>query len=210
MIKLMDILTINDIKYSDKIKPKHQKKIDMETELIDDVKVPDNPFPENSSKKTQDELQWLMDYNNGVLDKEYSKDGDDVLKVFEDYCKENNLEFNKSYYDKILKESAKTILQLKYHYNRPRPYQLAEYYGIEDFNVHRLDSGNTPAYPSGHTTQAHIMCLLLGNKYTKHYSNLKELADVVSKSRLMARIHYPSDCVFGEKVAMYIVGAIID
>ena len=210
MIKLQDILTINDIKYSDKIKPKHQKKMNMETTILDDVKVPDNPFPENSSKETRDELQWLMDYNNGVLDKKYSKDGDDVLKVFEDYCKENDLEFNKSYYDKLLKESSKTILQLKYHYNRPRPYQLAEYFGVEDFGVHRLDSGNTPAYPSGHTTQAHIMCLMLGDKYPKHYSNLKELANTISKSRLMARIHYPSDCVFGEKVAMYIVGAIND
>jgi len=54
------------------------------------------------------------------------------------------------------------------------------------------------------------MCLMLGDKYPKHYSNLKELANTVSKSRLMARIHYPSDCVFGEKVAMYIVGAIND
>ena len=107
MIKLQDILTINDIKYSDKIKPKHQKKMNMETTILDDVKVPDNPFPENSSKETRDELQWLMDYNNGVLDKKYSKDGDDVLKVFEDYCKENDLEFNKSYYDKLLKEIAK-------------------------------------------------------------------------------------------------------
>ena len=71
MIKLQDILTINDIKYSDKIKPKHQKKMNMETTILDDVKVPDNPFPENSSKETRDELQWLMDYNNGVLDKTF-------------------------------------------------------------------------------------------------------------------------------------------
>lgn len=198
------------MKYSDTIKPKHQKKMDMETELIDDVKISDNPFPENSSKETRDELQWLLNFNDGVIDRKYSKDGDDVLKVFEDYCKENDLDFDKPYYDKLLKQSAKPILQLKYHYNRPRPYQLAEYYGIKDFEIHKLNTANTPSYPSGHTTQAHMMCLILGDKYPKHYSNLTELANTVSKSRLMARIHYPSDCVFGEKVARYIVGYIND
>ena len=210
MIKLKNLLDINKIKYSSDVKSKHQKGMNQSTDVISHVNVPHSPFPENSSRETLSELDFLINYNNGEVDKSFVKRGDNISKVFNDYCKDNNLNYDKKYYDKILKESSKTILQLKYHYNRPRPYQLAEYYGIEEFNVHKLNTGNTPSYPSGHTTQAHIMCLLLGNKYTKHYSNLKELADVVSKSRLMARIHYPSDCVFGEKVAMYIVGAIID
>ena len=40
-------------KYTDEIKPKHQKKIDMQTEIFKgEVSVPIKPFPENSSKKT--------------------------------------------------------------------------------------------------------------------------------------------------------------
>ena len=208
MIKLKNILEIDDIVYSDSIKPKHRKKIDMQTELIGEVLVPVQPCPDNSSKKTRGELQWLLNYNNGVIDRDVSKEGDDVIKVFEKYCKENNLDFDKKYYEKILKESAKTILILKYHYNRPRPYQLGEFYGIEDFKIHNLDSAKTPSYPSGHTTQGYLIAHLLGKKHTGHYDNFKQLANFISNSRLMARAHYPSDCEFGKKVAEYIVGSV--
>ena len=109
MIKLKDILEIDEIVYSDCIKPKHRKKIDMQTQIIGEVLVPSQPCPDNSSQKTRNELQWLLNYNNGVIDRDMSKEGDDVLKVFEKYCKENNLDFDKKYYDKVLKESAKTI-----------------------------------------------------------------------------------------------------
>ena len=105
-------------------------------------------------------------------------------------------------------ESSKTILSLKYYYNRPRPKQLADYYGMVEFKDVELGSMKTPSYPSGHSTQGHLMAELLGKKYPKHYDNLKKLADFVSKSRLMARAHYISDCTFGEEVAHHIVAKI--
>jgi len=210
MINLKNLLDLNDMKYSDEVKPKHQKTMDMETELIaDEMRIPTKPFPENSSKETRDELQWLCDYNGGVVDETFVKDGDDVGKVFENYCKDNDLEYDKEYYKQIIKESGKTILSLKYYYNRPRPKQLADYYGIEEFEDVELGSMKTPAYPSGHSTQGHLVAELLGREYPEHYSGLKECADFISKSRLMARAHYPSDCVFGEEVANHIVGKVI-
>ena len=39
---------------------------------------------------------------------------------------------------------------------------------------------------------------------TKNRRKKKQLANFISNSRLMARAHYPSDCVFGKKVAEYI------
>ena len=66
----------------------------------------------------------------------------------------------------------------------------------------------TPSYPSGHSTQGHLMAELLGKKYPKHYDKLKQLAEFISNSRLMARAHYPSDCKFGEEVAQHIVAKI--
>ena len=198
------------MKYSDEVKPKHQKTMGMETELIaDEMRIPTKPFPENSSKETRDELQWLCDYNGGVVDETFVKDGDDVEKVFENYCKDNDLEYNKEYYKQIIKESGKTILSLKYYYNRPRPKQLADYYGMEEFQDVELSSMKTPSYPSGHSTQGHLIAELLGRKYPKHYNGLKECADFISKSRLMARAHYPSDCIFGEEVAQHILGKVI-
>ena len=210
MIKLKNLLDLNDMKYSDEVKPKHQKTIDMETELIaDEMRIPYKPFPENSSKETREELQWLSNYNNGAVDETFVKDGDDVGKVFENYCKDNDLEYDKEYYKQIIKESGKTILSLKYYYNRPRPKQLADYYGLEEFEDFELPSMKTPSYPSGHSTQGHLMAELLGKKYPTHYEEFKKLSNFISKSRIMARAHYPSDCRFGEEVAQHILGKVI-
>ena len=209
MVKLQDLLTFNKMVYSSDITERHQKKMNSAEILISEVSIPHRPFPENSSRKTRNELQWLLNYNNGVIDRNVSKEGDDVKKVFKKYCEDNNLKYNEDYYNKILKESQRIILKLKYHYNRPRPYQIAEFYGIPDFKIHNLDSAKTPSYPSGHTTQAHLIAELLGKEYTGHYVNLKKLADYISESRLMARAHYPSDCRFGKEVAMYIVARVI-
>tara|TARA_Y100000996_G_scaffold404528_1_gene378706 strand:+ start:407 stop:1039 length:633 start_codon:yes stop_codon:yes gene_type:complete len=209
MIKLKELLSLNKMKYSSDVKSKHQKKMNMETKIIlDEMRVPTRPFPENSSKKTRNELEWLLNYNSGMIDESFVKGGDDITKVFKDYCKDNNLEFKKEYYDKILKESTKTILSLKYYYNRPRPYQLAEYYGLKEFENFDLPSMKTPSYPSGHSTQGHLVAELLGKTYPNHYEHFKELANMISKSRLMARAHYPSDCQFGEEVAQHILGKI--
>ena len=209
-MKLKDLLNLNDMKYTDKVDPKHQKKMDMSTELLsDDMRVPFTPFPENSSKDTLDELEWLSVYNGGDIDDNYVKEGDDISGVFEKYCNENNLKYNKEYYKQIIEESSKTILSLKYYYNRPRPKQLADYYGMKEFKDVELKSMRTPSYPSGHSTQGHLVADLLGREYPSHYSNFKKLADFISKSRLMARAHYPSDCIFGEKVAECILGKVI-
>ena len=210
MVKLKDLLELNEMKYSEDVKDKHREKMDMYTELIaDEMRIPRKPFPENSSMKTRNELQWLCDYNGGVIDKSFVDGGDDISIVFEKYCEENNLEYNKKYYKQIIKESAKTILSLKYYYNRPRPKQLADYYGVEEFKDVELSSMKTPSYPSGHSTQGHLVAELLGREYSGHYNKFKELANMISKSRLMARAHYPSDCLFGEEVAQHILGKVI-
>ena len=210
MIYLKDLLKLNQIKYScDAPEAKHKKKMSMQTKLLaDEMRIPYKPFPENSSKETRYELEWLSNYNNGIINKDFVKKGDDIIKVFKKYCKENNLDFENDYYEQVLKESGKTILSLKYYYNRPRPKQLADYYGIEEFQDVELGSMKTPAYPSGHSTQGHLMAELLGREYPKHYDKLKGLANMISASRLMARAHYPSDISFGKKVAMYLVGGI--
>ena len=200
MIKLRSLINLNKMVYSDKIKSKHQEKMDMETSIIPEVTIPQKPYPENASKQTLSELRWLLNYNEGVLDHKFIKEGDDVLDVFEKYCNENSLSFDRSYYKAILKESAKVVLNLKYYYNRPRPYQLAEFYGIKDFEIHKLDTANTPSYPSGHSAQGYLIGNILGNKNPNHFEEFINLGKFISESRLMARAHFPSDIRFGKKV----------
>ena len=208
MIKLKNLLDLNDMKYSDEVKPKHQKTMNMETKFILDVKIAEQLPPENSSNETKFELEWLL-INNQDVNEDFVKKGDNIEKVFDDYMKKNNLKYDKKYIQKILKESSKTILQLKYYYNRPRPKQIAEYYGMKEFKNVNLPSMKSPSYPSGHSTQGHLVALILSQKYPKHYEKFRKLANMISASRMVGGAHYPSDCKFGEKVAMYISGGIV-
>tara|TARA_Y100001973_G_C5194244_1_gene333102 strand:+ start:1253 stop:1903 length:651 start_codon:yes stop_codon:yes gene_type:complete len=211
MIKLKDLIDVNNMKYSNEVKPKHQKSMDTKAEFMSsDMKVPKTPFPENSSRETRRELEHLLYYNGGSIDDKIVKEGDDLEKVFENYCKDNNLKYNKDYYEQIKKDSSRTILKLKYYYNRPRPFQLAEFYDIKEFKDYGLPSMKTPSYPSGHTTQAYLFAELLGREYPKHYEQFIELAEFISESRIMARAHYPSDLKFGQKVAQCLVSKVIE
>ena len=53
------------------------------------------------------------------------------------------------------------------------------------------------------------MAKLLGKEYPEHYDDFIDLAKFITSSRLMARAHYPSDCVFGEEVANHIFSKVI-
>jgi len=210
LINLKDLLQLNNIKFSDNVDKKHQKNIDMETKLIaDDMRVPHRPFPENSSRETREELSQLIDYNYGDIDEQYVKDGDTVNELFKEYCNDNNLDYDEKYFKQILKESLKTIMSLKYYYNRPRPKQLAEFYGLDEFESFEVKSAQTPAYPSGHTTQGYLLAMILGKKYPEHYDDFIDLAVFITTSRIMGRLHYPSDCVFGKEVAKHIFSKLI-
>ena len=55
------------------------------------------------------------------------------------------------------------ILKLKYKYQRPRPYQLAQYYKLKLFPL-RSNSVGTPSFPSGHTIQSQLILGVLGQK----------------------------------------------
>ena len=59
-VKLKDFIDLNIIVYSSKIKPEHQKKIDMKTDIIQDTMIPEKPYPENSSRETRKEFRDLI------------------------------------------------------------------------------------------------------------------------------------------------------
>ena len=88
------------------------------------------------------------------------------------------------------------ILELKDFYKRPRPFRLDSKL-IDPM----LKSMEGFSYPSGHSTQSNLLYLVLSHKYPKHKKDLKKIKDDIVYSRQMAKAHYPSDIVFGEKLA---------
>ena len=197
MIKLKDLLKLDEIKYTGSIKPKHQRRMERELKHIHEVQVKHMPPPDNSSHETRSELNWLKNYNDGEVDESVVKRGDDIKKVYEEYCKDNKLKYPKEYIKELIKDSGKLIYKLKYKVNRPRPKQGAEFLNI-DLPTPTLASMPTTSYPSGHSTQGIFIGKVLSKMHPTHEKKLMELGKMISHSRLMARAHYPSDSKFGE------------
>lgn len=200
MIKIKDLLKLDEMRYSNKIKPKHQKRMKRKLKYIDTPIIPDKPFPINSSREARKELDYLLKYNDGKINNEYVKKGDDVKDAFKEYCDKNSLVYPAEYVTDLIKDSGKIIYELKYKHNRPRPFQLGEFFDIPDFKIHNLDSAKTPSYPSGHSVQGIFLALALGKKYPSHQEGLMKVGKMISDSRTMARAHFPSDTFYGEEV----------
>ena len=204
MIKLTKLITesLKDMVFTKSIKPKHKKRMNIETKLFpSNPKLTMTPPPANDSDETRTELFKLLAYNNGVIDRPMVKANDDLTEPYMELIEKYNVDVTKDDLEQIIDEGAKFTLKIKYKYNRPRPYQIAEHYGIEDFKRHKLDTANTPSYPSGHALQGRLIALMLSEKDPYNENQYMEISKNISESRIMARVHFPSDKVYGEKLA---------
>lgn len=199
MLKLKELLKLDEMVYSKEVKPKHQKRMKRELVHINNPIIPHNPPPINSSRETLKELNWLKNHNNGIVNELMVKDGDDGPGRFREFIESKNLEFPEKYIKELIKDSQKIVSELKYKYNRPRPKQVAEFLGM-DLTTTTLDSMHSPSYPSGHSIQGIFLARALGKMFKEYKDELYEIGKMISESRLMARCHYPSDSKFGEEV----------
>jgi len=189
MIKLKELLELNELTYNEGANEKHQSRIDQPITLFEDISISLQPFPENTSEKTLEEIRYLSKVEE---DSEFVKEHDKVAKVFGKLHKDLELEYNQDEAKKYLRESAKYIMELKYKHQRPRPYQIAEFYNI-DLNGVDLDSMKTPSYPSGHATQGHLLGMIYSERYPQHRKEFMKLGEDVAESRINGKAHYPSD-----------------
>ena len=189
MIKLKELLELNEMTYNEGANEKHQSRIDQPITLFEDISISLQPFPENTSKKTLEEVRYLAEIEE---DGEFVKEHDKVAKVFGKLHKDLELEYNQDEAKKYLRESAKYIMELKYKHQRPRPFQIAEFYNI-DLNGVDLDSMKTPSYPSGHATQGHLLGMIYSERYPQHRKEFMKLGEDVAESRINGKAHYPSD-----------------
>ena len=199
MVKLKELLGLRNMVYADKIKPKHQKRMEIQLERINpNVIVSKVQPPDNDSKTTLDEVKYLAGVKPVM---ETIKGRDEVVDSFMGLVESTGLKITKEELEKITKESAKIIYELKYHYNRPRPYQIAEFYGI-DLNGTELDSMKTPSYPSGHAVQGYLIGEILSNLDKTNAILYRGVGEDIAHSRIVAKAHYPSDKTYGHKIAM--------
>jgi len=101
-------------------------------------------------------------------------------------------------------EAAVLISKLKWLYNRPRPYQVAQQAGV-DFTPMDSKTAETPAYPSGHTIQGYLLASHLSGVAPQHRAAFMDLAHRCAWGRVVAGYHWPSDVVFGKDLYRHIV-----
>ena len=155
-------------------------------------------YPKNSSKATREELNLLVDYIDDVKKdtdalKRYQAYDRNMTAVFAQIIIEQNLG-NKgaSLVDQLIDDLKPIIIKLKFHFQRPRPYQLAHYYKLKLFPFQSA-SNDSPSFPSGHTLQSRVICDVLGNHFPEKYDYFDRVAKDVEYSRLYLGCHYPSD-----------------
>ncbi len=201
MIKLKQLIkeSLKDMVFTKTIKPKHKKRMNLETKLFpDNVKLTIKPPPTNDSNETRAEVFYLLSYNDGVIDNKMVEKYDDLIKPFMGLIEKNGVQVSKDELEEMVKESSKFVMKLKYKFNRPRPYQIAEHYGIKDFKRHKLNTAKTPSYPSGHAMQGRLIALYLSGKDPENKNEYMMIGHNISESRIMARAHYQSDRKYGD------------
>jgi hypothetical protein len=187
----------NTVYTTDGMKEKHAEKIEyVKTKgLFKDFNFSKyftkNP-PKNSSIQTYQELLYLKDLPE---DSDFVEKHDDIESIFEEVCNEHNLTFPKDLVKELLKSCS--MLELKYHFNRPRPYQLAPHYNIK-LGEKVMESMKTPSYPSGHSAQGILIGKVLQTKLPINTDAFIEAGKRISYSRNIGRAHYPSDSRMGE------------
>jgi len=188
-----------DLKFTDKISDKHQKEIDYNREIglfkdFDISKYKKMYPPKNDSKDTKEELETLSSLPE---QKEFVEKYDRIFKSFKNYAEQKDHKIPKSQIKEVIKSAAGIIYELKYHFNRPRPQQIAEQHDMKIGGMD-LESAKSPSYPSGHSTQSKIVGEILV-EITKDVE-YRNIAEKISISRNVGRVHFPSDSKLGEKL----------
>ena len=220
--KLAKAEDVSDLKWTDTAELSSGAKEAMEKDLelfdltldeVDEIELP-KPFP-NESEEVKAELEKILtahenfkerpdDYQEKAIqeqDNDLDKSFIDLAKVLDiDKKEEDKINLTKEDLKPIIRETRTIILRQKMKFNRPRPKDLTDYHGV-NMVPEDLKTSKTPAYPSGHAFQSHIIAMALSKKYPEYEERFFDLADEITKNRVTAGVHFHSDSKAGIMLA---------
>lgn len=170
-----------------------------------------SPPPINSSLETRKELAKMVSYKDlRTSDKirqveselniqKIGLGGRPMSDYFDSTKYPNTARLFKNTYDDI----STIILVLKQKYDRVRPHIL------EPEIMPVIEVPGHPAYPSGHSTQAHFMAYLLSEILPGKDAQLRMEAEQIAKNREIAGVHYESDTEAGKLLAQQFVNLLL-
>lgn len=170
--------------------------------------MPWQSFIEGGERVAKAELDYMISLQDALTeeDKKFiDACEDDLSKVLDECIKELNIpSINKKEIEDFLSVTDGIIFSLKYHYQRPRPLQLAYQYALNLY-PYLATSANSPAYPSGHTFDSYKVAFLLAKRYPEKSMQLLDMAEKISMSRVKGGVHYPSDAIISKMLAKELV-----
>ena len=153
-----------------------------------------NP-PPNRSEQTKSELRQVQVISTNLTEEEiklvYEVDKDPGL-IFVPFLEDKDLPYPKEEIEAYWSVIYPLVMNLKWFYNRPRPYQLGPKYGMEIKYI-STKTHRTPAYPSGHTSYGNLVALILSEKYPEYSKSFQAFALQTGEARVLQGVHYPSD-----------------
>jgi hypothetical protein len=201
-----------DLKYGNP--QKYQKeKMDTGSDLYRKVKTTDlwkkwlsktPPLQTSEDVRKQVEELIMLGNSQDEEDLKFVKDCEDHLKkMFLNFLRENGISedaVNKEDLLGISNQLDPITYSLKYHFNYPRPYQIAGQLELPLYPSQPTDA-SSPSYPSGHSIDSFVIAGLIGKRYPQLRLEVERLAERISKSRLQGGIHFPMDAEFGKEIA---------
>jgi acid phosphatase (class A) len=110
-----------------------------------------------------------------------------------------NLPFATKFFERVFSDQNKIAKETKTYFARPRPF-------VVDSNLTPMVYPKpTPSYPSGHTTFAYVMAILLADMVPEKAVPIFDRAAEYGYNRVVAGAHFPTDVEAGR-----ISGTVID
>lgn len=164
------------------------------------------PYPENSSSEAKEECYDVATKIERLSDPEWRNRcffiDKQLGKYLNGYAQKAGLKSFKQIFEQVNELYLNSLIyQLKYEYNRIRPQQLSYFLGVR-MSTATTRTGHTPAYPSGHTLQAHFYTRLMSDVTGTPWSD--EPTKEVAMSRMSMGCHFKSDNDFAVKISDYL------
>jgi hypothetical protein len=170
--------------------------------------MPWQSFVEGGDRVAKAEIDYMIALQKELTDedKKFILDcEEDIPKIWNNYLKEISLpSISKETIKEFIDGSDGVLFLLKYHFQRPRPLQLAYLYAV-DLYPFLATNANSPAYPSGHAFDAYKVAFLLSKRYPEKSMQLMNMADRIAISRIKGGVHYPSDSIISKMLARELV-----
>lgn len=159
--------------------------------------------PTNTSRITKKDLAMLHEYQEERTEKniEEIKRENNIYdaffgsETFGQLVNETERPLTFELMKKVIELESPQIMKQKKIYNRVRPSYL------DPTLKPVIDIPDHPAYPSGHSTQAHLRALVLSELDPKNRNRYEQAAKRIAHNREIAGLHYPSDSKAGAILA---------